>query len=163
MPEMQKQQQQRRCSHNKSSEKKNRKRKIALACSTVIRTISSYYHIHVHKILQHNGPSNKYTYSTTLLSSFHTLTPPLNNTFYSYSIFLQEQALFLWFLFYPFFYDEWKKQVSFYSFSMARAWTSSSYLQIHGFRYQHSTWSSLHYQKKLLRLNKALTSPVSTL
>lgn len=60
--------------------------------------------------------------------------------------------------------NEWENQVSFYTVSVARAWAPSSYLQVHGFRHLHPTWSPLLHQKKLLGLSsafKALLTPPS--
>ena len=57
--------------------------------------------------------------------------------------------------------DECKKQVSFHSITMARAWTSRSYLQIHSVRSTNPNWSHLRCQKKLrLFIDfKAISSP----
>ena len=84
--------------------------------------------------------------------------------FFSFNLSLS--CLSLKFSYFLFLDDEWKEQVSFHSMSMARAWTSSSHLQVHGLRNSHPTWSSFRHQKKLLgpcsTAFKALPSPFST-
>ena len=98
-----------------------------------------------------------------LVLLFNLFTAPVNSVDKGRGSFLFPLWKFFFFLLST--RDEWKKQVSLQCISMARAWTPSSNLQVHGFRHPYPTWSPLYYQKKLpwlFSLFKVLPSPTSS-